>query len=237
MKGCIISTVFLLTKVICMAQSTAINQYGLYVIRERKQYDSTVQGDSNKMMISLKKIIPGIVQDLRYASENNFMKRYMYPSSVNDTYLRLPAARALLKVQKELNKQGYGLKIFDAYRPYSVTVAFWELVRDERYAANPDKGSGHNRGIAVDLTIIDIKSKKEIDMGTGFDNFSDTAHHGFYNLPVNILQNRKLLRDTMERYGFKKLDTEWWHYYWPDASKYELLDLSFEELRKAPVRK
>jgi D-alanyl-D-alanine dipeptidase len=232
LKGCIISTLFLLTTVMSMAQSAKLNQYGLHVISDRGEYDSIAKSNRNKKMISLKKLIPGIVLDLRYASDHNFTKRCMYPSYVHDTYLRLPAAKALLKVQQYLKKQGYGLKIFDAYRPYSVTVAFWELVKDERYAANPAKGSGHNRGIAVDLTIIDLKTKKEMDMGIGFDNFSDTAHHDFISLSSHTLQNRKLLSDTMEKFGFKKLDTEWWHYYWPDAGKYELLDLSFDELKQ-----
>src|SRR5437867_1601617 len=84
---------------------------------------------------------------------------------------------------QELNEKGLGLKIFDAYRPYSVTVKFWELIKDERYVANPSKGSGHNRGIAVDLTIIHLKTNEELNMGTGFDNFTDTAHQAFVNLP------------------------------------------------------
>ncbi len=126
---------------------------------------------------------------------------------------------ALQKVQKELNQSGWGLKIFDAYRPYSVTVKFWELVKDERYVANPSKGSGHNRGITVDLTIINLKTRLELNMGTGFDNFSDTAHHSFTNLSEDILQNRILLKTTMEKYGFKAYNEEWWHYSLADANK------------------
>jgi len=135
-------------------------------------------------------------------------------------------------VQKELNENGVGLKIFDAYRPYSVTVKFWELVHDERYVANPSKGSGHNRGIAVDLTIINLKTGRELNMGTGFDNFSDTAHQTFTSLPEEILQNRVLLKSTMEKYGFKALDTEWWHFFLTDGSRFEILDIEFKKLKK-----
>jgi len=146
--------------------------------------------------------------------------------------MRAPAAEALKKVQQELNTQGYGLKIFDAYRPFSVTVKFWELVHDERYVANPSKGSGHNRGIAVDLTIINLKNGIELDMGTGFDNFTDSAHHTFTKLPEEILQNRQLLRSTMEKYGFKAFDTEWWHYFLSAGEKFEILDIDFKKLAK-----
>ena len=96
--------------------------------------------------------------------------------------------------------------------------------------ANPAKGSGHNRGIAVDLTIVDLQTKKELDMGTGFDNFSDTAHHSFTSLPKQVLQNRKLLRDEMVAQGFVPLDTEWWHYALPNAGRYPLLNIPFKKL-------
>lgn len=159
------------------------------------------------------------------------MRRLMYPAGTSRTFLREPAASALQKVQQELAGKGLGIKIYDAYRPYSVTVRFWELVKDERYVANPAKGSGHNRGIAVDLTLIYLHTGAEMDMGTGFDNFSDTAHHAFTGLPEEILQNRKLLRATMEKYGFKALETEWWHYSLPDAVKFELLDIKFKRIK------
>jgi D-alanyl-D-alanine dipeptidase len=128
----------------------------LNVIRETKTYKQMVSADSNQAMVSLTKMIPGIVLDLRYATLNNFTGRRMYKKGLSYTFLRRPAAKALLAVQQELNTQGYGLKIYDAYRPYGVTVEFWNLIHDERYVANPAKASGHNRGIVTDLTIIDL---------------------------------------------------------------------------------
>lgn len=196
------------------------------------EYKAQVKKDPSKRMVELKTSVPGIVYDLRYATANNFMDRLMYPPKTIVTFMRLPAAMALEKVQKELNENGLGLKIFDAYRPYSVTVKFWELVHDERYVANPAKGSGHNRGIAADLTIINLKTGKELDMGTGFDNFTDTAHQSFTNLPEEILQNRGLLKSTMEKYGFKALDTEWWHFFLNNGAKFEILDIDFKKLKK-----
>lgn len=195
-------------------------------------YKKQVKNDSTKWMAELKTMIPGIKYDLRYATANNFMYRLMYPEGTTTTFLRIPAVKALQKVQKELNQKGYGLKIFDAYRPYSVTVKFWELVKDERYVANPSKGSGHNRGIAVDLTIVTLQSGKALEMGTGFDNFSDTAHHTFTDLPEEILQNRQLLKSTMVKYGFNAYNDEWWHYSYADGAKFEILDIDFKKMNK-----
>jgi D-alanyl-D-alanine dipeptidase len=107
----------------------------------------------------------------------------------------------------------------------------WELIKDDRYVADPKKGSGHNRGIAVDLTLINKLSGEELNMGTGFDNFSDTAHADFENLPGEVLQNRRLLKSIMEKYGFKELETEWWHFSW-NNSDFELLDIAGEKLKK-----
>ncbi|MBL7720543.1 MAG: M15 family metallopeptidase [Chitinophagaceae bacterium] len=196
-------------------------------------YKKQVKSDPAKKMLELKRLIPTIIYDLRYASLNNFMKRLMYPAGTNITFLRAPAANALAQVQSELNQKGLGLKIFDAYRPYSVTVKFWELVKDERYVANPSKGSGHNRGTTVDVTIINLQTKSELNMGTDFDNFSDTAHHEFTHLPEDILQNRILLKTTMERHGFKPYNDEWWHYSFFDGKLHEILDIDFKKLKKA----
>jgi D-alanyl-D-alanine dipeptidase len=205
---------------------------GLKVIQSATEYSATVKADSNQQLVNLQSIIPNIVLDLRYATQNNFVGKIMYAERPSFTFMRLPAARALARVQKELNQQGLGLKIFDAYRPYSVTEKFWELIHDERYVANPAKGSGHNRGIAVDLTIVRLKTGEELHMPTGFDNFTDSAHHDFNGLPEEVLKNRKLLRETMEKYGFVAFPTEWWHYSLPEPEKYEVMDLGFGELKR-----
>lgn len=214
----------------CFGQQ--ISQSKPDVTNKLSRYKEQVKEDSSKKMIELKSLIPGLVYDLRYATTNNFTHRRMYPEGTDETFLRLPAAYALAKAEKELNEKGLGFKIFDAYRPFSVTVKFWELIHDERYVAKPSQGSGHNKGIAVDLTIINLKTGKELDMGTGFDNFTDSAHQDFTDLPKPILENRSLLKATMEKYGFKPLATEWWHYYLNDGNKYEVLDIDFKKLKK-----
>ncbi|RYY50352.1 MAG: peptidase M15 [Chitinophagaceae bacterium] len=226
----LIVTLFMCTSFAGAAQSPKPNKYGLLVVEKWKDYMASVRKDSSMRMVDLKRAIPGLVLELKYAGSDNFMKQQLYPAPLHTSYLRSKAAMGLLAVQAALNKQGMGLKIWDAYRPYSVTEKMWEPVKDDRYAADPKYGSGHNRGIAVDLTIINIGTRKELDMGTSFDHFSDTAHSDFKNLPGQVLQNRMLLRSLMEQHGFKVLDTEWWHFYLPESKKYELLNLTFKQL-------
>jgi D-alanyl-D-alanine dipeptidase len=214
------------------AQTEGINRYGVAVIDDLSTYSAQVKADSSKRMIELRSLAPTLQYDLCYATTHNFMHRRMYTPPTRHTFLRAPAARALAAVEQELHSKGYGLKIFDAYRPYSVTVSFWELVKDERYVANPSKGSGHNRGLAVDLTLVDLKTGQSLDMGTDFDNFTDTAHQTFTFLPEAVLKNRQVLKATMLKHGFTPLETEWWHYYWPNDRNYEVLDIGFNKLRK-----
>lgn len=219
-----------------LAQEINNSPYGVPVTANLADYQVQIRADSLKKMVELQSLMPTLRYDLRYATTNNFMHRRMYSPPPRYTFLRTPVARALQLVQDELAIKGYGLKIFDAYRPYSVTVSFWELVKDERYVANPSKGSGHNRGLAVDITIIELSSGRELEMGTGFDNFSDSAHQSFTALPTPVLANRQLLSSTMRKHGFTALETEWWHYYWPNDRNYEVLDIPFTQLKQAGGR-
>jgi len=140
----------------------------------------------------------------------------------------------LQQVQAELSRKGLALKIFDAFRPFSVTCRMWTLVKDKRYVANPMQGSYHNRGLAVDLTIIDLKTGKELDMGTAYDNFTDSAHHSFTHLPPQVLANREMLKNLMHAHGFRIFPTEWWHYHWRNNDdRYEVIDLGFDDLKEA----
>lgn len=199
------------------------------VVHTKDIYLQMVAQDSNHLMVELKSKIPSLVYDIRYATTNNFTGRQLYQKG-NETFLRLPAATALQQVQNKLVQQGYGLKIWDAYRPYMASKIMWDLIQDERYVANPVKGSGHNRGLAVDVTLIHLATRAELDMGTGYDNFSDTAHHTFTNLTNDVKQNRTLLKNAMEAAGFIPLETEWWHYYWPNNKAYDVMNFSFEKL-------
>lgn len=205
------------------------NSYGLEVITNIQLYQELVSTDSSFCMVPLTTWIPGLFMDLKYAGNDNFMHRAMYPAGTKISFLRLPAANALRLIQEELRQEGLSLKIFDAYRPFSVTEKFWKAIHDERYVANPKYGSGHNKGFAVDLTITD-STGKELDMGTGFDNFTDSARHDFTNLPPQVLENRMLLKSIMGKYGFIAFETEWWHYSFRWDGDTPLYDLPFSKL-------
>lgn len=202
------------------------------LIKNISQLKALCKKDSTLQLVELRSIMPELVYDLRYATPDNFTGQPLYPRSTRVCYLRLEAARSLQRVEQKLAARGLGLKIYDAYRPYTVTVKFWKLIKDERYVAHPAKGSGHNRGTAVDLTIIDLQTQKELDMGTGYDDFSEKAHHNYKQLSKEVMDNRKLLRTLMTEAGFVLFETEWWHYSLPDATRFDLLDLSFKQLRK-----
>jgi len=219
---------FVLFVSIVWAQANKIVK--LQPVHEKGSFLKMVIRDSLNAMIELKSLIPDLQYDLRYATANNFTGKRLYPKNTHTTYLRYKPAMALAKVAEELRGKGLGIKIWDAYRPYRTTVRFWKLIHDERFVANPSKGSGHNRGTAVDLTLVDLKTGLELEMPTSFDDFSTAAFHGAANVDVMRTRNRSLLKTTMEKFGFVALETEWWHYSWPDASVYDVLDLSFKAL-------
>lgn len=236
MKGAgqplILSLFFLLCSVPLFAQNLPVSAYGLKYINSIALYQKSLVNHPEKKMVSLASI-PGIIFDLRYATDSNFLHRKLYPDTIHTTFLRKPAYQALDSVATELSHHGLVLVIFDAYRPYSITEQMWKKVKDERYAANPAKGSGHNRGISVDLTLADANTRALLPMPTGFDNFSDTAYQNFNKLDSRKIANRDLLKKTMEKYGFIPLFSEWWHYSWPETGDFEVLDLSFAQLMEA----
>lgn len=211
------------------AQNIPLNKYGLPVVNKVALYKEQVKTDSNQLLVDVMTYIPGIRKDVRYATADNFTHQILYPYAV--VYLRLPAAKALKAVQEELNKKGFGLLIFDGYRPYSVTEKMWEIVPDDRYAADPHAGSGHNRGAAVDLTIVDLRTGKPVPMPTGYDDFTEKAHHDYAEPDPAIAANRALLRGIMEQHGFAPLTTEWWHYYLKDHKRYPLMNIPFKDIK------
>lgn len=198
----------------------------LSVVPDRATYEKLAAADPAKRLVDLASL--GIPLDIRYATNDNFMKTTLYPAA--KAYLRAPAAEALVGVQRELAAQGIGIKIFDAYRPYRVTVAMWEPIRNPDYVADPAKGSRHNRGAAVDLTLIDLATGQELPMPTPYDDFTPRAHHDFTELPPEALRNRALLRETMVQHGFDPLPSEWWHYDFRGWERFELMDVGLEDL-------
>jgi D-alanyl-D-alanine dipeptidase len=192
------------------------------------RYKIQVKANPDKQLVEIKKYIPEITLDLRYATSNNFMHRRMYTTA--KAFARLPVVKALQQVEAELKLQGLGLKIYDAYRPYSVTVNFYEMASDTNFVADPRKGSKHNRGCAIDLSLINLKTGKELDMPTSFDSFSRKAGADYKDLPAQQIANRELLKTVMAKYGFRVISTEWWHYDFTGWAGYELLDIPVQSL-------
>ena len=192
------------------------------------EYQKQVKSDSNKELIDLEKFIPGIVLDIRYATTNNFTGEKIYNQP--RAFAVRPVAEALRKAQSEFAKHNVGIKIFDAYRPYAATVKFYEVYRDTNFVASPYRGSRHNRGCAIDMTLIDLKTKKELKMPTGYDAFVDEARPDFPLQDVDVKKNRSLIIDVMNRHGFRVNSAEWWHFDFRGYQKYPVLDISFEEL-------
>lgn len=178
-------------------------------------------------LIDIRKVNNKIALDIRYATTNNFLKRKLYP--VARCVLRGAAARRLAQVQTELSKNGLGLKVYDCYRPLSVQKQMWQVMPDSRFVANPATGSRHNRGAAVDVTLID-RNGKELEMPSGFDNFTERANINYSGGSVQSRRNRQVLQDAMKKYDFIPLATEWWHFDAPGWDKFSILDVSFGEI-------
>jgi D-alanyl-D-alanine dipeptidase len=202
-------------------------KYGLKPVGY-EEYAKNVKRDPAAELIDLEKYIPDLVLDIRYAIKDNFTGEQIYNQP--KAFARKPVAGALKKIQAELKTQGLGLKIFDAYRPYKATVKFYEVYGDTTYVASPYRGSRHNRGCAIDLTLIDLKTGGELKMPTGYDSFRKEAWPSTPVADPVIRKNRQRLVGVMERYGFRVNASEWWHYDFKGRQKFNVLDIDFEEL-------
>jgi D-alanyl-D-alanine dipeptidase len=161
------------------------------------------------VLVPLHSMLPDLLTDVRYATENNFTGRILYP---HDTlFARRLVVERLVVAQRLAHVKGLQLKVYDAYRPLSIQRLMWSILPDERYVADPAKGSRHNRGCALDLTLCTMDGT-ELDMGTGYDEFTEKAAATYTDLPEHVLRNRQTLLQIMNDAGFDVLPTEWWHY-------------------------
>lgn len=195
-----------------------------------EEYTKAVAANPSLQLIDLEKHVPGIVLDIRYATTNNFTGEKIYDEA--KAYARRPVADALLEVQKELKPKGLGVKIFDGYRPYRATVKFYEVYKDTTYVASPYRGSRHNRGCALDLTIINLTTGEELQMPTGYDSFQKEAWPSTPVKDPTVRKNRELLITVMEKHGFKVNGSEWWHFDFIGWKKFDVMDIDFAELQK-----
>ena len=184
-------------------------------------------------LVELVKLDKTIRLDIRYATANNFLGRPVYTEA--RAFLQRPAAEALVRAGKRLRKDGYGLLVFDGYRPWSVTKVFWDAtpLDKKEFVADPAKGSRHNRGCAVDLSLYELKTGRAVEMPSGYDEMTERAHSDYQGGAVEARQRRDLLRAAMEAEGFTVYAPEWWHYDYKDWRTYPILNLSFSELARA----
>ena len=183
-------------------------------------------------LVDIKQLEPGIQLDIRYATPNNFTGRPLYPQALA---LLLPEpAKALSKAHKALKEKGYGIVVYDAYRPWRVTRDLWESATDadraNGFVADPAIGSRHNRGCAVDAGLYDLASGREVAMPSAFDEFTVRAQADWTGGPVGPRRSRDALRQAMEAEGFKVLTNEWWHFNYGDCDQQPVLDISFDRI-------
>lgn len=187
------------------------------------------KGKREADLVELISLDPTIKLDVRYATTNNFVGKQVYPQA--RVFLQRPAAEAVAKVHRKLRKEGLGIVIYDGYRPWSITKLFWEVTPEDKrkFVANPEKGSKHNRGCAVDLAIFDLKTGEAVPMPSGYDEFTDRASPDYAGGTDIERANREKLRHLMEKAGFTVNPNEWWHFDYKNWEKYAIYDLSFDE--------
>lgn len=181
-------------------------------------------------LVELNKLDTSIHLDIRYATSNNFVGRPVYKEA--RAFLQRPAAEALVKVNASLKPLGYGLLVFDGYRPWSVTKLFWKVTPPDKhnFVANPAKGSLHNRGCAVDLSLYDLNTGKEIQMTGNYDEMTERSYSDYTGGTEEQRRTRDLLRSKMEAQGFKVIHDEWWHFDYKDWKEYRITNVPFDKI-------
>lgn len=175
--------------------------------------------------VNLKDFSDDFVYDMKYATKDNFLKLKVYECEA--CYLRYKTVKALIKANERFMKKGFRIKLFDCYRPLDIQKKMWTIVSNPNYVADPKKGSIHNRGGAVDITLVDSQGK-ELDMGTTFDYFGIEASHDFESLPEGVLKNRRLLKNIMIQSDFRIFESEWWHYNLKNSRKDNLSNFKWK---------
>ncbi len=181
-------------------------------------------------LVEIVKLDNSIKLDIRYATKNNFLGRPVYEQA--RAFLQRPAAEALVRVNQALRKEGFGIVVFDGYRPWSVTKTFWDATpQDKRiFVADPSQGSRHNRGCAVDLSLFDLKTALLVKMPSDYDEMTERSHIKYACATEEAKRLRDLLKSAMEAEGFAVYEPEWWHYDYRDWKEYPILNIKFSEI-------
>lgn len=211
------------------------NHLGLPVVGDASVYQRLVRQNPDHELVDLRPLLPTAHYDIVYATDQNFLRRQLYPEP--ELFLRKPAARALVRAAEIMAGQGCGLRLFDGYRPYAVTVLIYEEVRDPNFAADPRKGSKHNRGMAIDLASYDLNTGQPLPMPCPYDEISERASHAYAGGEDAARRHRDVLKAAMLGAGFSALQHEWWHYDCAGWQECPIYDLTHREIRAANVRR
>ncbi len=182
-------------------------------------------------LVDVAKLDPTIKLDVRYTTTDNFLSTPVYQSA--RVFLQRPAAVGVLRAHQDLKKQGYGLMIFDGYRPWYITKIFWDATppAQHEFVADPSKGSRHNRGCAVDLTLYDLSTGREVEMTGVYDEMSERSYPNYTGGTAEQRARREVLRQAMEKQGFQVYETEWWHFDYQDWRRYAIQNIPFEKIQ------
>jgi len=185
-------------------------------------------------LVEIVKLDPGVKLDIRYATTNNFLHRPVYAQA--RAFLQRPAAEALIRAHRKLHAQGYGIVVFDGYRPWSVTKTFWDSATDEQrrieFVANPKNGSRHNRGCAADISLFELATGREVTMPSTYDEFTERAYPNYTGGTAEARNLRDLLRAAMEAEGFTVYNAEWWHFDFNDWRQYRIQNIPFDAIKQ-----
>ena len=196
-KSCIINTLFFFMISVIGYCQTPLNKI------------ATVDEISDTTFVNLKDYSSDFIYDMRYATDNNFLKAQVCDCA--ECLIRYKTVKALIKANNAFMRKGFQIKLYDCYRPLDIQKRMWTIVSNPKYVADPSKGSIHNRGGAVDITLVNLDGEA-VPMGTDFDFFGIEASHKYINLPTDVISNRKFLKKIMTASGFQSFDSEWWHY-------------------------
>jgi D-alanyl-D-alanine dipeptidase len=221
------SFIFILVILVSCKPITSLTSENKALVRNHIETSAknSYQDVNDTTFVNLKDYSNDFIYDMKYATTDNFLKEKVYDCA--ECYLRLKTVKSLIKANSEFISKGFKIKIFDCYRPLDIQKKMWTIVSNPEYVADPKKGSIHNRGGAVDITLVD-KNGTEVNMGTAFDYFGIESGHLYVNFPEEILQNRKLLKDIMLQNDFSSFDSEWWHYNLKNSNSDNLSNFKWE---------
>jgi zinc D-Ala-D-Ala dipeptidase len=201
------------------------------VVGDVSIYERIVKADPDNEIIDLQPLIPSAKLDCRYATTNNLVHRKLYPTAV--AFMRKPAAYALQHAAEVLSAQGYGLLLHDGYRPYEVTCIFYEVIKDTTFVADPHKGSKHNRGMAIDLSLYHLSTGEPVVMPSEYDETTERAFQKYISPIADANKHKSILKQALLDVGFIENQWEWWHFDYRGWESCYTYDLWHEDIRKA----